>query len=1014
VVLPPLKLRRDEVVPRFIRPLKEADFCWNINYNGYMFKAVDPKVNFVEMENKWLAWWQANNLLSKYLKKNQNSKEKFFFLDGPITANNPMGVHHAWGRTYKDLWQRFKNMQGFKQTFRNGFDNQGLWVEVEVEKELGFRTKKQIEDYGIENFVNKCKQSTLHWAKVQTEQSKRLGYFMDWDNSYYTMSDENNYTIWHFLKKCYDKGLIYKGKDSVPWCPRCGTAISQHEILQEEYQEILHDSVFMRLPLNDARGKPLKEEYLLVWTTTPWTIPANALVAVNPKIKYAKVVYEGKSYWLAAKLVPKIFPAGYEVKEKVTGEELLKIGRFYEGPFDDLPAAQKAKRANPEAFHSLVLSEELVSEEEGTGLVHIAPGCGAEDFALAVRGCGYPEMVIPAIDESGCYLESYGRFSSQNAKTAPEIILDYLKRHEDGRFLFRIEPHTHRYPVCWRCKTELVWRVVDEWYIKMDPLRQPLKKAAKEAHWIPEWGLEREIDWLNHMSDWLISKKRYWGLSLPIWECQKCKAFTVIGSKEELKEKAVEGWEEFEGHTPHRPWVDAVKIKCSECGGVAVRILDVGNPWLDAGIVSFSTLIDPQTAKVSYLTDKKYWAYWYPADFITECFPGQFKNWFYSILAMSTVLEGHSPFKTLLGHALVRDEKGEEMHKSKGNAIWFEEAAERMGVDVMRWMYVMQNPELNLNFGYRIADETRRRFHLPLWNIYNFFVTYAVLDGYKDTKIQRYKVDNVLDRWILSKLNSLIKTVTDSLENYDAYTASRAIESFVEELSTWYIRRSRDRVGSGAPAGEDKNNFYATTYEVLLTLTKILAPFIPFLSEEIFKNLTEEESVHLQDWPKANEALVDHELEEKMDLVRKVVEMGHAKRREAGIKVRQPLPKFSIFNFPFDLAQGKQFSIDKQLVDLIKDELNVKEVVVKPGKGELAVELDTTVTPELREEGEARDIIRQIQEARKEAGCGLADLIEVGLPSWPKKFEEEIKRKTLAKKLYQAEKLEVKCITSKK
>jgi len=956
-----------------------------------MLNPVEPKVNFVELEHKWLAWWEANNILAKYLRKNENSEKRFFFLDGPITANNPMGVHHAWGRTYKDLWQRFKNMQGYQQTFRNGFDNQGLWVEVGVEQKLGFKSKKDIEEYGIEKFVNQCKQATLEWARVQTEQSKRLGYFMDWQNSYYTMSDANNYTIWYFLKKCFDQGLIYKGKDAVPWCPRCGTAISQHEILQEEYQELTHDSVYLRLPFIAQSGKPFKDEYLLVWTTTPWTIPANVMVAVNPEIKYARVLFEGKKYWLAAKLVPKIFKENYEIEKEVTGAELVKIGKFYKGPFDTLPIVAKLKAEYPETFHTLVFTPELVSEEEGTGLVHIAPGCGAEDFSLVVNECGLPNLVLPAIDESACYLDGYGSFSFKNAKTEPELIFNYLKETDHGRFLFRIEPFSHRYPICWRCKTELVWRVVDEWYIKMDPLREKMKAAAKGARWLPEWALDRELDWLNHMADWMISKKRYWGLALPIWECSACGHFEVIGSKKELKERAVEGWGEFEGHSPHRPWVDAVKIKCAKCGEIASRIPDVGNPWLDAGVVPFSTLIDPQTGKVSYLADKEYWRKWFPADFVTECFPGQFKNWFYAILAMSTVLEGRSPFKTLLGHALVRDEKGEEMHKSKGNAIWFEEAAEKMGVDVMRWMYVTQNPVLNLNFGYHIADETRRRFHLLLWNVYHYFVTYANLDR---VKVEDLKADSkeILDCWIISRLNRLIVVVTESLEKYDAFDASLAIEEFVNELSTWYVRRSRERV--------DKMPFYGTMYEVLLTLSKLLAPFTPFLAEEIFKNLSEEESVHLQSWPLARKELIDADLEAKMLWVRQVVEIGHAQRKAANIKVRQPLSQFKI--------QNAKFKIEEDFLDLIKDELNVKEVLVEIGKGELKAELDTTITPELKEEGEARELVRQIQEARKAAGCGLRDQIEVGLPSWPARFEEEIKKKTLAKKLYRTEKLEIK------
>jgi len=946
-----------------------------------MFKPVDPKINFVEMENKWLSWWEKNKIVEKYLIKNKDSSRKFFFLDGPITANNKMGVHHAWGRTYKDLWQRFKNMQGFRQTFRNGFDNQGLWVEVEVEKQLGFKTKKEIENYGIADFVDKCKQSTLHWAEVQTKQSQRLGYFMDWVNSYYTMSDENNYSIWYFLKKCFERKFIYKGRDSVPWCPRCGTAISQHEILQEEYKELVHDSIYFELPVIGQEN-----ERFLVWTTTPWTLPANVALAINPEFEYSLVAGStGINFWLISDLVKTLFGEKVQVVKKVNGGEL--VGLKYTGPFDQMPAVLAAKKEKPETFHSVVASKDLVTATEGTGIVHVATGCGQEDFALG-KETSLP--VIPAIDEAANYLEGFGELSGKNAKKDPSLILQHPLLKD---FIFKIEPYSHRYPVCWRCNTELVWRVVDEWYIKMDPLREPLKKVVHESRWIPEWGLDREIDWLNHMSDWLISKKRYWGLALPIWECQKCGSFEVIGSKEELEEKAVEGFREFAGHTPHRPWVDKVKIKCSKCGNIVSRIPDVGNPWLDAGIVPYSTLIDPETKKVSYLTDKKYWREWFPADFITECFPGQFKNWFYSILAMSTVLEGKSPFKVLLGHASVRDEKGEEMHKSKGNAIWFDDAAEKMGADVVRWMYATQNPVQNLNFGYNVADETRRRFHLMLWNVYNFFVTYANLDNFQ-AKSEERKAKSVLDRWILSRLNNLIKTVTESLENYDAYNASLAIEAFVNDLSTWYLRRSRSRIR------DDRTDFYQTTHFILLTLSKLLAPFIPFLSEEIYKNLCEKESVHLENWPEAREDLIDNNLEQEMFNLREVVEMGHRQRKEAGIKVRQPLSKFKV--------QSAKFKIDQQLIFLIKDELNVKEVKIQEGVGELKVELDTTLTPKLREEGEVREIIRQIQEARKEAGCSLSEKIDVGLPSWPSNFENEIKKKTLAKSLYLAEKLEIK------
>jgi len=970
------------------------------------FKPVDQKVDFPALEKKWLDHWYSSGLVKKYLHKNDLSQKRFSFFDGPITANNPMGVHHAWGRTYKDLWQRYKNMQGFKQRFQNGFDNQGLWVEVEVEKEMGFKSKKDIEKFGIEKFVNACKERTLKCAQVQTDQSKRLGYFMDWDHSYYTLSDENNYMIWHFLKKCWQtewkKGrALYKGRDSVPWCPRCGTAISQHEILTEEYKELTHDSIFFELPVV---GK--ENERFLVWTTTPWTIPANVALAVNPDFEYWLVTgATGINFWVVGDLAKIIFGQKVKVVKKVKGDKL--VGLKYLGPFDSLPAVVKAKKDRPETFHTVVDSKDLVTSAEGTGIVHIATGCGQEDFAL---GNEKNLPVIPAIDEAANYLDGFGDLSGKNAKKNPKLVLDHplLKIRFGqiaGDYIFEIKPYTHRYPTCWRCKTELVWRVVDEWYIAMDPFRHKMMAVVKKIKWIPGWGKNQELDWLRNMHDWLISKKRYWGLALPIWECS-CGHFEVIGSKEELKEKAVEGYEEFVKHSPHRPWIDQVKIRCSKCGKIISRIKDVGNPWLDAGIISFSTLIDPKTGKVSYLNDKKYWEEWFPADFITESFPGQFKNWFYSMLAMATVLENQPPFKALLGYALVRDEKGEEMHKSKGNAIWFDEAAEKIGVDVMRWMYLTQNPEINLNFGYHIADEVRRRFHLILWNVYNFLVTYANLTG-SDYQLSVARLQpegkNILDRWVISRFNGLVKTVTDSLDKYDALTASRSIEDFVvSDLSTWYVRRSRDRVAPSAENEKDKKQCLATLYSVLVNFTKVLAPFAPFLSEEIYNNLTySKDSVHFTGWPKAESSSLDQELENSMLQVRKICESGRAKRKELGIKVRQPLKRFRF--------QISGFKLGPELAELIKEELNVKEVEQISGDfPELKVEFDLQITAELREEGEAREVIRQVQEARKEFGCQLDELIEVGLPSWPKNFEEQIKKETLAKRLFTSEKTVIK------
>ncbi|MBI5619333.1 class I tRNA ligase family protein, partial [Candidatus Gottesmanbacteria bacterium] len=801
------------------------------------FTPVVQNVNFPEMEKKLLAEWQERGIVNKYLHRNDASAKRFSFLDGPITANNPMGVHHAWGRSFKDLWQRFFNMRGYKGRFQNGFDCQGLWVEVEVEKELGIRNKKDIENLvpgdrkaSIAKFVELCKTRVLKYSAIQTEQSKRLGYFMDWDNSYYTMSDENNYMIWHFLKTCHEKGWIYKGRDSVPWCPRCQTAISQHEMLTEDYKEVTHKAIYFELPIIGR-----EREFLLVWTTTPWTLPANIAVAVDATFDYALVEdTSGDRFWIAKDLVAKVFGKDYkQIVKTVKGKEL--VGLKYRGPFDDLPAATKVAKEHPDTFHTVIATDPtilLVTTTEGTGLVHTAVSAGTEDFRLGKK---YGLPMIPVIADNADYLSGLGFLTGKNAKKHPEIILDYLAEQDkksDKDWVFLIENYTHRYPACWRCKTELVWKVADEWYIAMDKpekqgtgdrgqegktLREQMMETAKMIEWHPAFGLERELDWLKNMHDWLISKpNRYWGLALPIYECKSCGWFDVVGSHEELKQRAVNGWEAFDGHTPHKPYIDEVKIKCGTCGRLVHRLDDVGNVWLDAGIVPFSTYVDPKTKKLSYTTDKSYWKQWFPADFITESFPGQFKNWFYSMIAMATVLEKTNPFKTLLGYSTMVDEKGEPFHKSKGNAIEFIDGADAFGADVIRWVCAKHEITSNIQFGKNVADETRRKFHLLLWNVYNFFVTYANVDGFQPSTNSKFKTQssNILDTWILSKLSQLVETATTSLEKYDAMTASLRIESFATDLSQWYVRRSRDRVGPTTDDSPDKYGCYATLHEV--------------------------------------------------------------------------------------------------------------------------------------------------------------------------------------------------------
>ena len=934
-----------------------------------MFNPVDTKTDFAAMERDILEWWERNDIPAKYMARNSGADKTFSFIDGPITANNPMGVHHAWGRSYKDIFLRFRAMQGYDQRYQNGFDGQGLWIEVEVEKELGFGSKRDIEAFGVDKFVDLCKQRVDRFADIISQQSIRLGYWMDWDDSYHTKSDENNYTIWHFLKTCHRKGWLYEGRDVMPWCPRCGTGLSEHEIVTEGYKEIVHPGLFVKFPLLNVPSPSMGEgqdggeeskESLLVWTTTPWTLTANAAAAVHPEKTYIKVRQDGEILYLIKECEP-VLKGEYEVLGDVPASTL--VGARYRAPFAELTAQEGVE-------HRVVAWEE-VSESEGTGIVHIAPGAGKEDFELG------QENDIPAIaplDEYGDFVDGFDWLTGQNVYDTNDAIYDSLK--SKGVF-YNLERYSHRYPVCWRCDSELVFRLVDEWFISMgekhekpregltaeekaNSLRYQIMDVVDDIRWIPEFGYARELDWLRNMDDWMISKKRYYGLALPIYKCGGCGWFDVIGSETELQERSVEGWDEYEGNSPHRPWVDAVKIRCDECGEVVERIGDVGNAWLDAGIVSFST--------IQYRHDQDYWRKWFPADWISESFPGQFRNWFYSLLTMSTVLESTAPFRSVFSYALMRDENGEEMHKSKGNAIWFEDAAERMGVDAMRWVFLRQNPALNVNFGFRSADEVRRRFIIPLWNVYSFFVTYANIDRYDSTAEAPPVSERAeLDRWILSELNQLVREVTDAFENFDPDRAARNVEGFVEYLSNWYVRRSRRRFWKAGILAEnadaDKHGAYATLYDCLLTLIKLVAPVMPFMTEQMYANLTNgkgKESIHLDDYPVADEALIDQRLSDATRLAMRLSSMGRAARSKAGLKVRQPLEHALV-----RLRSTDEVALLSQVAPQVRDELNVKQIEPVTDEGDV---LEYKVQPNLRLLGpkygaELRNIVAALNDA---------------------------------------------------
>lgn len=1077
------------------------------------FNDVPTKVDFPAQEREILRFWKDSRAFEKLVELRRTA-QPWSFIDGPITANNPMGVHHGWGRSYKDLFQRFWAMRGRKLRYQNGFDCQGLWVEVEVEKEMGFRSKKDIEDFGLEQFVRKCKARVLRYAAIQTEQSIRLGYWMDWNDpdtlrmlaakieedpqqlitlvgpagpvtdtveqivgrlglpelggSYFTFSNENNYMIWTFLKKCWEKGWLYRGVDAMPWCPRCATGISQHEIVTDGYAELTHRSVTLRFPL---RGRP--GESLLVWTTTPWTLTSNVAAAVGPDLTYVKV-RQGEEILYLSKGTLHMLRGDYQVLDELAGREM--IGWTYDGPFDDLPAANEPGghtllkdlvrnvAVSAAQVHQVIAWSE-VGETEGTGIVHIAPGCGAEDFALG-REHNFP--LIAPLDDEGRFVEGFGWLSGRDVSQVATPIFEDLQRKG---LLYHVEPYTHRYPTCWRCKTELVFRLVDEWFISMGEvydkpreqltpeeksrsLRYQIMDVVDKIRWIPEFGYAREMDWLRNMHDWMISKKRYWGLALPIWVCAKCGQFEVIGDDQELKRRAVAGWEVFAGHTPHRPFIDAIKLECPHCHGQMNRIPDVGNPWLDAGIVPFSTL--------GYRTHPELWRTWYPAHWISESFPGQFRNWFYSLLAMATVMDGTPPFLQNFGYGTLLAEDGRPMHKSWGNMIEFNEAADRMGVDVMRWLFCNHKPENDLLFGYTRGDEMRRQFLIPLWNVYSFLVTYANLDGWMPEITGSFDPDypegptpvsdNLLDRWVLARLNQIIPTVTEALENSDPLTAALNIAAFLDDLSNWFVRRSRRRFWK-SEADEDKRLAYATLYHVLVKFVRLVAPITPFVTEVIYQNVVRQAypqahlSVHHTRWPQYDAAAVDQGLLDEMALARQIASLGLSARNSVGLKVRQPLRRALAY------AGGKPV-LRPELVEIVMDELNVKafEFVEKAGQlvtyrllpdnkvlgprfgarfpalrqalaeadaaaiaasvqagmpvtlqvaGE-AVELapneilvqtqpapglavaadklatvavEAEVTPELRLEGLAREIVRRVQAMRKEAGFEIADRI---------------------------------------
>ena len=1024
-----------------------------------MFRPLPSVPDHPALEGEILAWWEERRIFEQLRDRNRGGP-RFSFVDGPVTANKTLGVHTAWGRALKDVFQRYKALRGFDQRYQNGFDCQGLWIEVGVEKSLGLNSKREIEEYGLEKFAAKCREVVVRSAEELTRGSKRLGQWMDWGNDYFTFSDTNIEYIWKFLQIVNEKGWLYMGHRSTEWCPRCGTSLSQHELSQAGvYQDRADPSLFVRFPLRERHG-----ESLVAWTTTPWTLPANVAAAVKPDAEYGRM---DNGQWVAVARYP-----GDKFEEVRPGAEL--VGWTYDGPFDYL--------APQHGIDHRVIPWDDVSLEEGTGIVHIAPGAGQEDFAL---GQEFELPVLSPVDEAGRFYPDFGWLHGLSTTEAADQIVGDLK--ERG-ILVEAGLYEHRYPHCWRCDTPLIWRVADDWLIAVDEVRPRLLEANAGIAWTPDYMGKRMADWLRNMGDWNISRRRYYGLPLPFYPCS-CGHLNVIGSKAELRERATRGFDQLQ--ELHRPWVDRVPIRCEACGNEEVeRIPEVGDVWLDAGIVPFSTLgwQNPNWNEGGYATgasaglsaadlpDHAYWEQWFPAEWVSEM-REQIRLWFYSQLFMSVALVGEAPFRSVLGYEKMLDEHGREMHGSWGNLIPAEEAFERMGADVMRWQYCQQPPDRNLLFGYGPAHEIKRKL-LTLWNCVSFLVTYASIESWtpRFTDLEsgpHHERLRPLDRWLLARVQQLLGETTAAYDAYLTVNVTRAFETFVEDVSTWYVRRSRRRFWDGEEAA------FATLWYALVQALRVIAPVLPFLAEHLWQNLVAglrgaPESVFLAGWPEPVDRLRDRGLLEEVAVGRQVAELARSARQQAGIKLRQPLRRLVV-------ASGdptRRALVSRQVEDLA-GELRVKEVeiaesphevaemratpkldLVGPrygpnlpelrkllaegsfevangtlragafvlGKGEFTLEyapregwavehedeylvaVDTRLDDDLLLEGRVYDLIREVQRMRKEKGLEITDRIVLTIPASDRELlahEEWIKAETLATEIEIGDELSV-------
>lgn len=837
-----------------------------------------------EVEADILNKWKEEDILNKTI-ENRNGHEDFVFYDGPATANGFPGLHHMVSKFLKDTFCKYKTMKGFCVLRKVGWDTHGLPVELEVEKSLGFKTKSDIEKYGIKEFNQKCREIVWKNEESFSNLTDKMGQFIDLKNPYVTY--DNNYieTEWWILKKFFDEGLFYEGVKILPYCPRCGTGLASHEVAQG-YKEISVETVIVPMKKKD------EDAFFLVWTTTPWTLISNVALCVNPEAKYVKVESKGLKFILAESLATKVLGDEYKVLETYTGKDL---------EYTEYEQLMPFLSVNKKAFY--VTCDNYVTLEDGTGIVHIAPSFGQDDANVGKR---YDLPYLNPVGEDGKYTE--GPFKGMLVFDADLEVIKYLKENDK---LFKKQKMMHNYPHCWRCSTPLIYISKPSKYLAVTKIKDKIIEANKSVNWFPAYvGEKRFGNWLENLNDWAISRNRYWGTPLPLWTCS-CGHQEMIGSRKELVEKAIESIDET--IDLHRPFVDDVHLKCSKCGKDMTRTTDVIDCWFDSGSMPFSQYHFPFENQDLFESQ-------FPADYICEGID-QTRGWFYSLLVISTFVKGVSPYKNVLVNDLLLDSEGKKMSKSKGNIVEPFTTMKEYGADVVRWYIPYTSPVwMPLKFDYNGLKEVYSKFFNPLKNSYNFFALYANTDeiNIDDCDVSYDELEEI-DKWLISKYNHLLKYVTESYEEYDLNKVVKAVTEFVsEDLSNWYIRRNRKRFW-GSELDNSKKAVYKTTYEVLLSLSKMIAPIVPFVSEEIYQKLTGKDSVHLADYPKYNESLLDDHIEAKMDLVRHLISIGRNAREESKIKVRQPLKEA--------LLDGKNEELIGDLVPLIKEELNIKEVI---------------------------------------------------------------------------------------